>query len=88
MVKEEKLNSAILAIQDLIIWARNLAYQKHPSEALAELLDEIEYLPALILEKEDRTDIFESYLKAICTEYGFPDVWNRYRKSYVNKIYE
>jgi len=82
MVKEEKLYNAILAIQDLIIRARNLAYQKHPSEALTELLDEIEYLPALILEKKDRTDFFEFYLEGICTEYGFPDVWNRYRRSF------
>ena len=70
-----------MAIQDLIIQARNLAYQKYPSEKMAELLDEIEYLPALILEETDRTDFFEFYLEGICTEYGFSDVWSRYKRS-------
>lgn len=81
MVKGEKFNSAILAIQDLIVQARNLADENCSTEVLAVLFDKMEYLPSLILEKEDRTDFFESYLKAICTQYEFPDVLNRYRRS-------
>lgn len=80
MINKEKLNSSILSIQDLIIRTRNLAYQKHAVEKLAELLDSIEYLPALILEKEDRTDLFENYLEEICNKYDFPDVLNKYKK--------
>lgn len=82
MVIEEKFNSAILAIQNLIVQARNLAYENCSTEVLAKLFDDIEYLPALILEKEDRTDFFESYLKEICNQFGFPDVWDRYKRSF------
>lgn len=78
MIQPEKLNSAILAIQDLIIRARSFAYQNYPNEKLAEFLDGIEYLPGLILEKEDRTDSFEQYLEGLCNDYGIPEVFNKY----------
>jgi len=80
MIKEEKLNSSILAIQDLIIRARNLAYENHSTGALAEFLDGIEYLPALMLEKEDRTDLFELFLGELCVRNGFPEILDKYRK--------
>lgn len=82
MIKEEKLNCAILAIHDLLVWARSLAYEKCSTEILAKLLDEMECFPAFILENEDRTELFELHLKKICARYKFPDVWNRYRKSF------
>lgn len=80
MVQPEKLNSAILAIQDLVIRARNFAYQNYPHEQLAAFLDGIEYLPALILEKENRTDLFESFLEDLCSHYDVPEVFNRYKQ--------
>jgi len=81
MLKQEKLNSAILAIQDLVIRARNFAYQNYPNEKLAEFLDDIEYLPGLILEEEDRTELFEDYLEELCTQHGFSEVFTKYKKS-------
>ena len=81
MVKQEKLNSAILAIQDLIIHARSFAYQNYSHEKLADILDGIEYLPALILEKDDKTDLFEDFLKELCTRYDVLEVFNKYNKS-------
>jgi hypothetical protein len=81
MIREDKLNNSILAIQDLVIRARNLAYQKHSVEELANFLDGIEYLPALILEKKDRTNEFEFYLEGLCNQYGFPEILDKYRKT-------
>jgi hypothetical protein len=80
MIKEEKLNNSILAVQDLIIRARNLAYQSHPTEMLAEFLDGVEYLLALMLEKEDRTELFERFLEELCVRYGFTEILDKYRK--------
>jgi hypothetical protein len=81
MVNREKLNSSILAIQDLIIRARNLAYQNQSGEKLAEFLDSVEYLPALMLEEKDRTDLFESFLEELCTRYDYPEIFIKYTKS-------
>jgi hypothetical protein len=78
MVKEEKMNSSILAIQDLIIRARIIASEKQESDMLFNLLDSIEYLPALILEKKDNTDFFKDFLDSVCTEYNFPDIMKKY----------
>ncbi|KFF03859.1 hypothetical protein [Chryseobacterium luteum] len=80
MIKTEKLNNSILAIQDLIIRARSLAYQNVSMEILAEFLDGLEYLPALILEQDDRTDLFESFLEELCTKYSFLEVLDKYKK--------
>ncbi|MFP9114700.1 GTP-binding protein EngB [Flavobacterium sp. RHBU_3] len=79
MVREEKLNNAIKAVHDLIIKTRALAYENYPALALAKLLDEMEYLPALILEEKDQTEFFESYLEHICKQYNFPEILLRYQ---------
>ncbi|MDR6922278.1 MULTISPECIES: hypothetical protein [Chryseobacterium] len=80
MIQTEKLNSAILAIQDMIIRARSLAYKNESYEFLADFLDGIEYLPALILEKGDQTELFEHFLEELSTKYNFPEVFNKYKK--------
>ena len=48
MVQREKTQKAILAIHNLIIRTRMLVFD-FSKEQMFELLDEIEYLPALIL---------------------------------------
>lgn len=75
MIQTEKLNSAILAIQDMIIRACGLAYKNESNEFLADFLDGIEYLPALILKKGDQTELFEHFLKELSTKYNFPEVF-------------
>ncbi len=82
MIDSNKLHSAIKAIQDLIIEARNLAYLNQPTEKIADLLDGVEYLPGLILLQEDKTEWFESYLEEICTKYNYPGIMIRYHKGY------
>ena len=81
MVEKEKLNNAISAIQYLIIWARNLVYQGYSKEELAAFLDAVEYLPALILEKDDRTELVEEFLEDVCVQHDFPEVLIKYNSS-------
>lgn len=79
MIATNKHSKAIQAVQDLIIEARSLAYQKIPGEKLAEFLDGVEYLPALFLEKEDRTELFENYLEEFCNRYNCSGILNKYK---------
>ncbi|MNU32609.1 hypothetical protein D3C71_211570 [compost metagenome] len=81
MINEKKFNSSIVAVHDLIIRARNLAYQKKEHEMIGDFLDALEYLPALILEKEDRTELFEKFLEDICKRYDFTEILDKYIRS-------
>ena len=78
MIESKKQKKAIQAIQDLIIEVRNLAYQNYPSKDLAEFLDGVEYLPALIVEENDRTELFEIFLTDLCVRNNCMSVVNRY----------
>ena len=80
MVQREKTQKAILAIHNLIIRARMLVFD-FSKEQMFELLDEIEYLPALILIEENETILFENYLKNVCEKYKFTDILRRYYAS-------
>lgn len=80
MIKQIELAKAILAIQDLIIHGRKLAYQNYPNEQIAEFLDSLEYLPALILETEDRTDLFEQFLEDICIKNNISEIFSKYKR--------
>lgn len=78
MVEEQKFKKSIQAVQDLIIEARRMASEGTSNEDLADFLDGVEYLPGLIVETEDRTEVFENYLKMICAEKKCMSVLNRY----------
>lgn len=78
MIESNKQKKAIQAIQDLIIEARSLAYNKADHLRLAEFLDSIEYLPGLIIEEKDNTGLFEQYLNDLCSENNCMNVVNRY----------
>jgi hypothetical protein len=79
MIKAEKERRALKAIHDLICHGRKLAYEGTTSKVLAEFMDNLEYLPALMLQESDTTDIFEEYLKGTC---------ERYNCSYIAAAYE
>jgi len=81
MIKEDKFNNSIVAIHNLIIRARSLAYQKADYEIISDFLDALEYLPALIIEKEDRTGLFEQFLDDICKRYSCTEVLDKYLKN-------
>ncbi|WON95078.1 hypothetical protein [Sphingobacterium sp. UGAL515B_05] len=80
MVDEKKLRDAILAIHDLIIRARLMAFEKVSNEVMFDFLDDLEYLPALILEdKRENTKRFEEYLESICNRYDYPGILIKYK---------
>ena len=78
MIESRKRKKAIQAVHDLIVEARNLAWKNFPNKELAEFLDGVEYLPALIIEEKDNTDLFEKFLKDFCINHNCLSVFYRY----------
>ncbi|ASF42597.1 MULTISPECIES: GTP-binding protein EngB [Capnocytophaga] len=78
MIREEKRDNAVLAIQQLVIEARVFTSQRREYEEIYDLLDEIEYLAGLLLIKDNITDTFEVFLEGICKKRGFQRIWDYY----------
>jgi putative GTP-binding protein engB len=53
--------------------------QELPHRELYNLIDELEYLPILLLNKEDRTQEFEEYLKKNCSQFQCMRIWEQYQ---------
>ncbi|QDU78921.1 hypothetical protein Pla110_06250 [Polystyrenella longa] len=68
MLKRQKISPAIKATQTLVIQARFMDGLTGQDE-LAKLLDEIEYLPQLILSGADEASTFEIALKGISDQH-------------------
>ena len=81
MIDAKKEKHALSAIQDLIIHGRKMAYEGITGQRMAEFMDGLEYLPALMLMEEDKTDFFEEYLKGICEDFDCSYVITAYEKS-------
>lgn len=62
MIDSKKINNALSALQGLIIHGRKMAYDGEDLVRIAALLDYAEYLPSLILSKEDETDRYREVL--------------------------
>jgi hypothetical protein len=62
MVAKNKEIAAIKALQNVIIRARTMAYEKCDHAKIADLLDTTEYLAALICDKEDMTVFYRENL--------------------------
>lgn len=75
MIPPEKNRRAIKAIHNLMIRLKINIVQ----ELLYNLIDELEYLPTLLLNKEDRTQEFEEYLKKICSQFQCMRIWEQYQ---------
>ncbi len=80
MIRPDKLEQAIRAIQQVIIRGRTMAYEAEPHKRIANLLDDAEYLPGLILIPEDRTEAFSRHLQAISEEYQLRGVFIEYSR--------
>ena len=61
MIPPEKHAAAVKALHSLFVSRRNRALNRG-DEAAAAFFDHAEYLPALMLEAEDRADAFERHL--------------------------
>lgn len=69
---------ALKAIHSLIIETRIMVGNKEGYDQIFNLLDDLEYLPALLLEKKDNKEMFNSYLKEMCESYKLNHIYNRY----------
>lgn len=78
MIKEEKLNKSIEVIHDLIIKTKIKAVNNESHEEIYNFLDDIEYLPQLILDEKDMTTIFKDELEKICEKYNFSSLLNKW----------
>jgi hypothetical protein len=80
MVDAIKQKKALKAVQDLICHGRKLGYEGADSQTLAKFLDDLEYLPGLMLEGSDRTEVFEKHLKGMCGDYDCSYIVTWYEK--------
>ena len=71
MIRAEKHDAALRALNDILVWARTLAYHKVAHEQLADVLDLAEQLPMLFLRTDDQTDYFRDVLVDLESNYGF-----------------
>ena len=79
MIPPEKNRRAIKAIHNLMIRLKINIVQELPHRELYNLIDELEYLPILLLNKEDRTKEFEENLKKICSQFQCMRIWEQYQ---------
>ena len=79
MIPPEKNRRAIKAIHNLMIRLKINIVQELPHRELYNLIDELEYLPILLLNKEDSTREFEEYLKKICSQFQCMHIWEQYQ---------
>lgn len=62
MIKENKQNNSLAALNAVLVIARAMAHEGCPMEQLIVVLDVAEYLPRLIAAPEDKTDEFREVL--------------------------
>ena len=79
MIPPKKNRRAIKAIHNLMIRLKINIVQELPHRELYNLIDELEYLPILLLNKEDRTQEFEEYLKKNCSQFQCMRIWEQYQ---------
>lgn len=77
MIVKDKERQALKIIHDFIIKARSFAYENKDGKFMADFLDQVEYLPALMLEEKDQTEFFRDYAKGICEEFDCNEVFAR-----------
>lgn len=65
MIRPEKIDNALYAVQLILVRARFMAQQEEPPKDLAKLLDYAEMLPRLTAVKEDMTEKYREYLQGI-----------------------
>jgi hypothetical protein len=69
MIRATENRGALQALNDLLVTARTMAFQKTPHERIAAFLDALEELPTLIARDEDLTDEYRSALEGIAARF-------------------
>ncbi|MDO4728762.1 MAG: GTP-binding protein EngB [Bacteroidota bacterium] len=82
MVKEKKQEKALRAIHNSIRHIKMMILQGKTNEEIFNYVDEIEYLPQLLLSKTNATDIFEQQLEKISEKFDYQSLWLRYQDNY------
>ena len=65
MIAQDKINSALHALNAVLVQARLMAFERAPHEELAKVLDIAELLPTLIARQDDTTEKFRGQLEAL-----------------------
>lgn len=78
MINPLKFTRALEAIHGLIIESRIYVGEKKSYDSIFEFIDELEYLPTLILQDKDLTNEFNDYLLFICEKYKIMRIYNKY----------
>jgi len=71
VVATEKFGNALSVIQRLIVIVRKMAYDRVDHERIASVLDDIDYLPHLMIAEEDCTEKFRNHVIGIADSYGW-----------------
>ena len=78
MIAPDHTRAALLALNWLFVHQRNLAWDRGDRDA-ANYFEQAHSLPDLMLESEDRTALFEQYLRAWAgQDRGAATAYNRY----------
>lgn len=80
MIKEEKIRKSISAIHSLLIKIKMMTVNNTSHLEMYNFIDDVEYLPQLILDQDDKTMVFEKYLEEICEKFDIPEIIKRYRE--------
>lgn len=62
MIRQDKHDRALDAINAVLVHARMMAASRAPHEELVAMLDAAEYLPTLFLHRDDQTEHFRAVL--------------------------
>jgi hypothetical protein len=80
MINKDKHTKGLTAIHELLVRGRIMAFEGTTSDEFFIFFDEMEHLPALMLEENNRTELFELCLLEICKKYQSMYIYNKYIK--------
>ena len=70
MIRPEKYENALRALNTVLVCARQMAYEKASHDQLADVLDVAEELPTLFLRKDDMTSYFRDALQGLAAKHA------------------
>lgn len=79
MIKQENFIKSIEIIHRLLIHLKIMNVNNKSHTEMYNFIDELEYLLLLMLEEEDKTELFEYHLNKICKENKVLFVWEKYK---------
>jgi len=80
MIRQENHTKSIEAIHDLIIQIKLMTVFNKSHLEMYHFIDDVEYLPQLMMTDEDQTALFEEELEKICKKYNLITIFEKYKK--------